>query len=253
MMLNGKVGIVTGAAQGIGREYALGAARQGACIVVADIEDPSPTVKEIESTGGSAIGVVVDVADEPSTKALAQAALDAFSTVDFLVNNAAIYGQLELKYWEDIAVEEWDRVMGVNVKGQWLCAKAIAPHMTERRSGRIINISSATAHMGTAGACHYVTSKAAVIGLTRVLARELGDFGISVNAITPGFTMSAASRSIMERAGAESLEEMVVAAQCFKRAQQPEDLVGTVVFLASDLSAFITGQVINVDGGLVTY
>lgn len=253
MILKGKTGIITGAAQGLGREYALVAAREGACVVAADIEDPTSTLKEIEATGGSAIGVVVDVADEGSTEAMAGAAVDAFGAVDFLVNNAAIYGQLEMKYWEDIGVEEWDRVMAVNVKGQWLCAKAIAPHMTERGSGRIINISSGTAHMGTAGACHYVTSKAAVIGLTRVLARELGDFGITVNAITPGFTMTAASRSIMERAGAGSLEEMVVAAQCFKRAQQPEDLVGTVLFLASDLSAFITGQVINVDGGLVMY
>ena len=253
MILADKVGIVTGAAQGIGREYALAVAREGARVVVCDIDDPSATVKEVQEAGGEAWGVEVDVSDEVSTRALAEAALERFDAIDFLVNNAAIYGRLEMKYWEDIQVGEWDRVMAVNVRGPWLCAKAVAPHMTERRAGRIINISSSTVHLGIAGACHYVASKAAVIGLTRALARELGDFGINVNVITPGFTMSQASRTLMEQVGAESLEEMIVAGQCLKRSEQPGDLVGAVVFLASELSAFITGQVINVDGGWVTY
>jgi NAD(P)-dependent dehydrogenase (short-subunit alcohol dehydrogenase family) len=253
MILEGKTGIITGAAQGIGRVYALGAAASGANVVVADIDDPQPTVKEIEAAGGEALGVTVDVSDEASARALVGATLERFGQIDFLVNNAAVYGRLEMKYWEDITCDEWDRVMAVNVRGPFVVSKAVAPHMSERRAGKIINVSSATALAGVVGAAHYVTSKAAIIGLTRALARELGDFGISVNTLSPGFTMSQASRDIMERAGAEAFEDVVVAAQCFKRAEQPDDLVGTMLYLASDLSSFMTGQIINVDGGWVTH
>ena len=253
MILEGKVGIITGAAQGIGRAYALAAARHGANVVLADIQDAESAAKEVEAEGGQALALRTDVTEVASTEAMATQTLDRFGRIDFLVNNAALYGDLELTYWEDITVEAWDRVMAVNVRGMFLASKAVAPHMTSQRSGKIINISSGTAHAGVAGALHYVTSKAAVIGFTRALARELGDVGINVNAVTPGFTMSEASIKIMKESGAESLEGLIVAGQCFKRAEQPEDLVGTVVFLASSLSDFMTGQTINVDGGWVMH
>ncbi|MDQ1500650.1 MAG: hypothetical protein QOI86_3990 [Actinomycetota bacterium] len=253
MILQDRIGIITGAAQGLGREYALGAARAGAKIVAADIADTSDTVAAVEAAGGEGLSVTADVADEASTRDLAAAAINRFGRIDFLVNNAAIYGALEMKYWEDIGVDEWDRIMAVNVRGMVLVSKAVAPYMENQHSGKIINISSGTAHQGVVGALHYVTSKAAVIGFTRALAREVGDFGINVNAISPGFTMSEASRKIMREAGAEMMEDLIVSQQCFKRAERPEDLVGSVLFLASDLSGFITGQVLNVDGGWVMY
>jgi NAD(P)-dependent dehydrogenase (short-subunit alcohol dehydrogenase family) len=253
MILEGTVGVITGAAQGIGRAYALGLAKQGSKVVAADIADATETVKMIEHEGGEALAVRVDVSSESSVAQLAEDSLERFGQVDYVVNNAAIYGSLEMKYWEDITVDEWDALMAVNVRGTFLVSKAFAPTMTSRRKGKIINISSATAHMGMAGSMHYVTSKAAIIGLTRSMARELGDCNINVNAITPGFTMSEGSVRIMENSGAAGLADMILAGQCLKRAEQPEDLVGTVIFLASSLSDFITGQVINVDGGMVTY
>jgi NAD(P)-dependent dehydrogenase (short-subunit alcohol dehydrogenase family) len=253
MILDGKVGVITGAAQGIGRAYALEVDKHGAKVAVADIADASATAKLIEDAGAEALSVTVDVSDEASVERMAEQVLDKFKVVDFLVNNAAIYGSLTLKYWADLSVEEWDGLMAVNVRGPWLVSKAFAPSMSARHKGKIINISSATAHLGMAGSMHYITSKAGIIGMTRAMARELGDFGINVNVITPGFTMSDASLRIMDKSGMPSLVDMVVANQCFKRSEQPEDLVGTVVFLASDLSDFITGQVINVDGGLVAY
>ena len=253
MILQDKVGIITGAAQGIGLAYALACAAQGANVVLADIQDAGPAAKEVEGEGGNALAVHVDVTRPESNEAMVAATLERFGRVDFLVNNAAIYGDLELTYWEDIAIDDWDRIMAVNVKGMFLASKAVAPVFTEQRAGKIINISSATALAGIPGALHYVTSKGAVIGFTRALARELGDFGINVNCVTPGFTMSEASKRIMRESGAEALEELVVGAQCFKRAEQPEDLTGAVVYLASNLSDFMTGQVVNVDGGWVMH
>jgi NAD(P)-dependent dehydrogenase (short-subunit alcohol dehydrogenase family) len=253
MILDGRVGIITGAAQGIGRAYALAVASQGASVVLADIQDAGPAAKEIEAEGGNALAVTVDVTSSESLEGMVAKTIERFGRIDFLVNNAALYGDLELTYWEDITEEDWDRVMAVNVKGMFLAAKAVAPHMTEQRSGKIINISSGTAHAGIVGALHYVTSKAGVIGFTRALARELGDFGINVNCVTPGFTMSEASVKLMRESGAESLEDLVVSAQCFKRAEQPDDLTGAIVFLASSLSDFMTGQIVNVDGGWVMH
>ena len=253
MILEDKVGIITGAAQGIGRAYALACAAHGASVVLADIADAGPAAKEVDAEGGSALAVQVDITQPESNEAMVAAALERFGRIDFLVNNAAIYGDLQMTYWEDILVEDWDRVMAVNVKGMFLASKAVAPHFTEQRAGKIVNISSGTAHAGVVGALHYVTSKGAVISFTRALARELGDFGINVNCLTPGFTMSDASRKIMREAGLESLEDVVVAAQCFKRAELPEDLTGALVFLVSNLSDFMTGQVVNVDGGWVMH
>jgi NAD(P)-dependent dehydrogenase (short-subunit alcohol dehydrogenase family) len=250
-LLEGRVGLITGAARGIGRAYAVGTAAQGARLALTDVEDLDVTLKEVEAAGGEAIGVSGDVTDAASMRAVVDAAVDRFGTVDFLVNNAAIYSGLTFKPWTEISDEEWDRVMAVNVRGMFAAARAVAPVMTGNRAGKIINISSASALVGTAGVLHYVTSKGAIIAFTRALARELGDFGVTVNTITPGFTMSEASKQIMTDSGVAGMEQMIVAQQCVKRPEQPEDLVGTVVFLASPLSDFITGQIINVDGGVV--
>jgi len=246
--LDERVGIITGAAQSIGREYALGAAAEGARVVVADIADPSGVVGEVEASGGEALGVTVDVADVESTQAMAAAALERFGRIDFLVNNAALYGALRVKSWLDIDVDEWDQVMAVNLRGMFLCCKAVVPSMAARGSGKIINISSGTALGGTPGLLHYVTSKGGVIGLTRALAREVGGLGITVNTITPGVTMSEGTTHLMENSGLPVGDRMLQA-KCIQREQTPHDLVGAVVFLASSDSDYITSQVLNVDGG----
>ncbi|BBY37985.1 3-oxoacyl-ACP reductase [Mycobacterium mantenii] len=246
--LDERVGIVTGAAQSIGREYALGAAAEGARVVVADIVDPAPVVAEIEASGGEALGVTVDVSSQESTEKMAAAALERFGRVDFLVNNAALYGALRVQSWLDIDVGEWDRVMAVNVRGMFLCCKAVVPAMIQQGAGKIINISSGTALAGMPGLLHYVTSKAAVIGFTRALAREVGVHGITVNTLTPGVTMSEGTTHLFENSGLPVSDRMVQL-KCIQREQTAQDLLGAVVFLASPDSDFITAQVVNVDGG----
>jgi len=175
------------------------------------------------------------------------ATLEAFGRIDILINNAAIFTELiqPRKAFDAISVEEWDRVFGVNVRGTWLCCRAVAPLFRQQRSGVIVNISSGTIFSGTDGFAHYVTSKAAVWGLARVLARELGEYGVRVNSITPGLT---SSEMVQEVYPAEMLEARAQS-RVFRREERPEDLVGTVVFLCSDASAFTTGQTFNVDGG----
>jgi NAD(P)-dependent dehydrogenase (short-subunit alcohol dehydrogenase family) len=250
--LDGRVGIITGAAQGIGREYALAAAAEGASVVVADISDPRSVVGEIEGAGGAALAVTVDVASQESTEALAAATLERFGQVDFLVNNAAIYAGLASKAFTDIEADEWDRVMAVNLRGPFLCCRAVAPHMVERGSGKIVNISSATALAGVPGLLHYVTSKGGVIGFTRALARELGPAGINVNTISPGLTMSEGTKSLQRNSGTVEGVDPIIPFKSIQRAQLPQDLVGAMLFLVSSDADYITGQVINVDGGWVS-
>lgn len=248
MRLQGKVAIVTGSAQGIGKAYAQGLAREGANVVVADIlgDRAEATAAEICKTGAEAMAITVDVSDEASTVQMARKTVEAFGRIDILVNNAAMFvALLPRKPFTEITVEEWDRVMAVNVRGVFLCCRAVFPYMKAQGKGKIINISSSTFWHGSADFLQYVTSKAAVIGLTRQLAREVGDYGINVNCITPGLTVSEG----VERTYPREYLEMVAQRRCFKRLERPDDLVGTVVFLASDDSDFITGQTINVDGG----
>ena len=242
MKLDGKVAIVTGGARGIGRQYCRGLAAEGARVVVADIldEQAQATAKEV---GGTA--VKVDISHEASVQAMVARSLELADRVDILINNAAIVDVFPRKPFDTISVEEWDRVMAVNVRGTWLCCKALAPVFRRQGSGAIVNISSGTVLSGSPGIMHYVASKAAVIGITRCLARELGDYGVRVNAVTPGLT---SSEVVVEAVGPEEIQQRA-ASRILKREEQPEDLVGAVLFLCSDDSAFVTGQIINVDGG----
>jgi NAD(P)-dependent dehydrogenase (short-subunit alcohol dehydrogenase family) len=249
MRLNDKVAIVTGGGIGIGRAYSLGLAADGARVVVADVADPAPAVKEIEARGGQALGVHCDVSREDDTLDLATRTIERFGRIDVLVNNAAIYGVLQRRPIMEIPVEEWDRVMAVNLRGLFFCARAVFPAMKTQGKGKIINVASSTFFKGVPNYIHYTTSKGGVVGFTRSLARELGDFGIRVNAIAPGFTLSGQN----EKNISEDQKTANVRTRMLKRAQVPEDLVGTVVFLASDDSDFVTGQTIAVDGGAVVH
>lgn len=250
MRLEGKVAIVTGGGRGLGKAFCLKLAEEGAKIVVVDVIDTTGTVKEIEERNGSAIGLKVDVSQEEDTQRMAEETVAKFGRIDVLVNNAAIFYGLERKSFQDISTEEWDRLMAVNVKGQWLCAKAVAPEMKKQGKGKIINVASNVAFTGHVGFLHYLTSKAAILGLTRGLAGELGEHGICVNSLCPGMAMTEARRLYttdelaLERARKEQL---------IKRPQQPEDLVGIVAFLASDESDLMTGQTVVVDGGWILH
>ena len=249
MRLRDKVIIVTGGGLGIGRAYCLGTAAEGARVVVADIADPKPTVKEIEARGGQALGIECDVSREKDTQRLATETINRFGRIDVLVNNAAVYGTLKRRPFMEIPVEEWDRVMAVNLRGFFLCARAVFPTMKAQGKGKIINIASSTFFKGVPHYIHYTTSKGGVVGFTRSLARELGDFGIRVNAIAPGFTLSGENeKNISEEAKAANIRIRML-----QRAEVPEDIVGTLVFLASDDSDFVTGQTIAVDGGSIVH
>ena len=245
MRLKDKVVIVTGGARGIGRAYCLGVAAEGARVVVADVADPKATVQDVEARGAQALGVECDVSRERDTLRLATETLARFGRVDVLVNNAALYGTLERRPFMEIPVEEWDLVMAINLRGLFLCSRAVFPAMKAQGGGRIINIASGTFFKGVPNYIHYTTSKGGVVGFTRSLARELGEFGIRVNAIAPGFTLSGENEQNMPDAG----KAANVAMRMLKRAEVPEDIVGTLIFLAADDSSFITGQTLVVDGG----
>ncbi len=244
MKLDGKVAIVTGAARGLGKAYCLRLAEKGVKVVAVDIADVAGTISEIESNGGAALGLKVDVTLEEETLRMAEETVKRFGRIDILINNAAILYGIKLAPFYEIGLEEWDQMMAVNVKGQWLCARAVFPQMRKQGKGKIINIGSTSVIGGSGPFAHYLTSKAAVIGLTRALARELGDYGINVNTLAPGFTLTEAGQ-LHRRLGVRSSAEN----RCFKRDEQPEDLLGALVFLCSEDSDFMTGQIMAVDGG----
>jgi 3-oxoacyl-[acyl-carrier protein] reductase len=249
MRLQNKVAIVTGGGVGIGKAYAQGLAQEGAKVVVADIQEAEAqkVAADIKKAGDEAIAVPVDVTSVEKTQAMAQAALHAYGRIDILVNNAGLYSALKKKNFMEIDPDEWDRVMAVNVKGLFLCVKAVYPAMKQHGKGKIINISSGTALSGSPLFLHYVSSKAGVLGFTRALAREVGDDNICVNSIMPGLTVSGSNQE-----GVMTPEQLADRRKrrCFQRDQYPQDLVGTVIFLASDDSDFMTGQSISVDGGM---
>jgi 3-oxoacyl-[acyl-carrier protein] reductase len=246
MRLAGKVVIVTGAARGLGQQYALRLAAEGATVVAADRLDCAETAARIADAGGIALAVDVDVADEASAERLAAAAAERFDRIDVLVNNAAIYGGLEPKPFHQLSVAEWDQVMSVNVRGTWLCTRAVFPHMERAGGGRVINVASTIYMTGVPHLAHYSASKAAVAGLTYALARELGAAGISIVAIAPGLTLSQASTDMIRPRWIEATAQQTA----LRRNAEPEDLAGVIAFLASDDSRFISGSVIAVDGGL---
>jgi NAD(P)-dependent dehydrogenase (short-subunit alcohol dehydrogenase family) len=251
MKLKDKVAIITGAAQGIGAAFAVGYAKEGARIVIADILDGKEAVEAVKKAGGKVIYVKTDVSKQKECDAMAKEAADRFGKIDILVNNAAIFGDIILKPFTEVTDEEWDRAMAVNVGGPFRCTKAVFPYMKEK-GGKIINMSSASIFEGVPCMPHYVSSKGAIMAFTRSMARELGDYNINVNSIAPGFTHSAGGDRF-DRSKAvpiPPLEELQQPLKCIKRSAYPEDLVGTAVFLASDMSNYITGQLIVHDGGL---
>ena len=247
--LQDRVIIVTGGAQGIGRAYCEAFAREGAKVVVADLDETNghELVRALSKDGHDALAVRVDVADAADTDRMAQATLDRFGRIDGLITNAAVFQRPAMSRvpFEKIPVDEWDRLMAVNLRGVFLCCRAVVPAMKAQRYGKIVNISSGTVFYGAPNAAHFVTSKAGVIGLTRSLARELGEHRITVNAIAPGLVIS-----MDDVDPARDLQnQQRTQARSIKRTQLPEDVVGAAVFLCTADSDFITGQTLVVDGG----
>ena len=249
--LSGRAAIVTGGAKGIGRHYAEALAAEGAQVMIADIADGEALAREIVARHGqgAAESFVFDVSKEDEVKALVERTLARFGKIDVLVNNAAVFANLAQVPLTDIDVALWDKVMAVNVRGPFLMAKHVVPHMRAKRYGKIVNIGSGTAYKGMANFLHYVSSKGAIVAMTRSLSRELGADGICVNTLSPGFIMS--DSVIASKTHGEATIKAVVQSRAFKRDAFPKDLLGALVFLASAESDFITGQTIAVDGGSV--
>ena len=242
--LTDRVAIVTGGGQGIGKVVSKNLAAAGAHVVIAELDADKGGAVAAE-IGNRAMSVPTDVADAVSTEAMARATLDAFGRIDILVNNAAIFSTLQMRPFWEIPVDEWRAVLDVNVTGSFLAARAVVGAMRDAGRGRIINFASAAVTMGRPNYTHYTSSKAAVIGMTRSMARELGPDGVTVNAILPGAVFTEIPRATVT----PEQKKMIVAMQSIPRPAEPSDLVGTILFLASDASAFMTGQSLTVDGG----
>lgn len=254
MCLKDKVAIVTGAARGLGRAFALRLAQEGAKVMAMNVvlrpkdkEDLDETVKQLKATGVEATSFVGDVSSMKDTSSMAEAAVETFGKVDILINNAAIYDGLKRKPFYEIDPDEWDLVMKVNVKGAFLCTRAVFPYMKNQGYGKIINIASEVFFTGSHGFAHYVASKGGIIGMTRALAIELGPHGIRINCVAPGFTDTEASRGIADVAKYDTSKTPL------GRVVKPEDLTGAALYLASPDSDFVTGQTLLVDGGRVMH
>jgi NAD(P)-dependent dehydrogenase (short-subunit alcohol dehydrogenase family) len=249
--LAGKVALVTGGARGIGRHYSQALAAESARVMIADIEDGDDLAKELMQAHGtdSAASARFDVSDEKQVEGLVKQTLERFGRIDVLVNNAALYAKLKPRNFNEWDLATWDKVMAVNIRGPWLMVKHVAPHMMKRRSGKIINIASGAPYKGVPRMLPYVSSKGAMIAFTRSLSRELGDYGIAVNSLSPGYILS--ETGLENRTHVEEERLPVRNSRAFKRDAYPEDLIGTLVFLASNDSDFVTGQSIVVDGGSV--
>ncbi len=246
-----KVVIITGGAQGIGLAYARAFASAGAKVVIADLVTTESVVAELQTVNSSVAGFQLDVTNTAETQACANFALDTFGRLDILVNNAAFYGGLTLAPFEEIHESDWDRSMNVNVKGVWMMSRAVTPVMRRQQSGRIINIASNVVFMGKPNFLHYVTSKGAVWALTNAMSRELAGTGITVNCVAPGYTTTPATRNMGSAEEVAELEQQILQAQSVKRLLTAEDLVGAVLYLASDEASMVTGQTLIVDGGVI--
>jgi 3-oxoacyl-[acyl-carrier protein] reductase len=240
-----EVVIVTGAAGGIGRVYVKALAEAGYAVVAADLKGADDVTAAVESVGGTALAVDVDVSERASTERMAARALERFGRIDGLVNNAAYYTAIVKKDFTELSDEEWDRCFAVNVRGAWLCARAVAAAMKQQRRGKIVNVSSMTVPTAPPGFAHYIASKAAIVGLTRALARELGEHGICVNTLTPDYI--AFDRDYDNRQ--PQMRTLLTAQRCFRRDVAADDLVGTLLYLLGPGSDFVTGQDIWINGG----
>lgn len=245
--LNGRVAIVTGAGQGIGKVFAKAFAACGAIPVIAELDavKGEAVAKEIVDSGGQALAIATDVASSDSITAMAEAVERRYGRIDILVNNAGIFSTLEMRPFDQIPLDEWERVLRVNVTGPFLCSRAVLPAMRRAQWGRIVHMASGAVTMGRPNYLHYIASKGALSGMTGSMARELGASGITVNAILPGATFTEIERKTVS----PEQKVRIVAQQCIPRAETPQDLVGTLLFLSSDSSAFLTGQCLTVDGG----
>jgi len=245
--LKDRVVIVTGGAHGIGKAYCLGFANAGARVVIADIDKPGAQAVASEIDAQS-LAIQVDVSNEDATKKMATKTLERFGRIDVLINNAAVFSVVPMHRGriETIDPDEWDQLMAVNLRGLFFCCRAVLPAMRKQQSGKIINIASGTVFAGAPGRIHYVTSKAATIGFTRTLAREVGADNINVNCLAPGNTLSEENPTEQTI----KFRESSVRLRSLKRIQMPQDVVGAMLFLASPLSDFMTGQTVNVDGGI---
>jgi 3-oxoacyl-[acyl-carrier protein] reductase len=247
--LEGRVAIVTGGGHGIGKAYATRLAAEGAKIVIAELDDKSgqEVARELNAAGHEALAVRTDIADKNSVEQMAAAAIERFGRIDVLVNNAAVFITVPMSRspFDEIAIEEWDLMMRVNLKGTWLASCAVIPQMRKQGYGKIINISSGTALIGAFNRIHYVTSKAGILGFTKTLANEVGKDNICVNCVAPGSTLSEENPD----EGVINMRTKAASARALKRVQTPEDLTGAIVFFASADSDFITGQTLAVDGG----
>ncbi len=242
-----KVVIITGGAKGIGRAYVEAFAEAGACVAITDIDGPAAEIlaDQLGQKGHSVLARGLDVSDDHRCHQVAKDIWNYWHRIDVLVNNAAIYSPLKRKPFTEIDGGEWDHVMAVNLRGMLFCVQAVFPYMKEQGYGKVINISSSTIFKGSPYFLHYVTSKAGVVGFTRALAREVGEYGIRVNAVAPGLTSTGDNETVT----LPGRFEKTASERCLKRPELPQDLAGTVMFLASSHSDFITGQLINVDGG----
>lgn len=246
----GRVALVTGASKGIGRATALRLAREGAVVAVnylSDADGAAAAVAEIEAAGSRAISIRADVSDPQQVADMVQLTVEEFGSVDIAINNAAIFPWQD---WTDITSEDWDRVMAVDLKGCFLVSQAVHPHMRSRGWGRIVSLSSATALHGQAELMHYAAAKAGIVGMTRSLARAVGDDGITVNAVTTGRTLTDGFQKWFDEGTVSRADtEASRVNQAIKRLATPEDIVGTIAFVVSDDAAYMTGQLLNVDGG----
>ena len=244
--LDGRVAIVTGGGRGIGATYCEALAAEGAKIVVGDIVDTGRTVNTVGRAGGEALGMHCDVTEPDQIRAMVARTIETHGKIDILVNNAALFADIRVKPFSEIDEAEWDRMMAINTRGVFSCAKAVVPEMKRNGYGKIVNIASSTVHKGVPMMLHYVASKGAVIAFSRALAREVGDDGICVNALAPGLTIS-------EKVAGDDqwapLRRRNLDSRAIKREQAPEDLIGALVYLCSSDSDFVTGQTVVCDGG----